>query len=111
MNLLSEEISGRPTSSLPLEKSNFLLSEDRVKLYLSFIHQMHLMAKFEYASLTLLTEMPLQNLVDNEENCDYSIIYWPDTTYTLCKSEGGGSVLILRSPVSVKNTAAAGLFT
>jgi len=31
---------------------------------------MHLMAKFEYATLTLLTEMPLQNLVDNEENRD-----------------------------------------
>jgi hypothetical protein len=38
----------------------------------------------------------LQNLVDNEEDRDQSIIYWPDKKYTRCKSEGGGSVLILR---------------
>jgi len=41
----------------------FLLnSEDTVKLFISVIHQMHLMAKFEYASLTLLTEIPVYEI-------------------------------------------------
>jgi hypothetical protein len=40
----------------------FFLSEDTVKLYLSVIHQMHLMAKFGYASLNLLTEIPVYKI-------------------------------------------------
>ena len=67
------------TSSLPLEQSNFRLSEDTVKFRAPWktmsevfdmfnsncvpvIHQMHFMAKFGYASLTLLTDMPLYKI-------------------------------------------------
>jgi hypothetical protein len=49
----------------------------------------------------------LQNLVDDEENRDQSIIYWPNKKYTFCTSEGGGSVLILRRPVFFQDRAAA----
>jgi hypothetical protein len=106
-----------PASSLLLlEQSNFLLSEDMVKLYLSVTHQMHLMAKFGYASShSANRSASLQNLVDNKESRDQIIIYWPDKKYT-CTNEGGGSVLILRRPGFLSrssgrlNTAAAELF-
>ena len=72
------KIWGWPASSLPLE---FLPSEDTVKLYLSVIHQMHLMAKFGYVSSHSANgnaSASVQNLVDNEESRDQSIINWPD---------------------------------
>ena len=47
-----------------------------------------------------------QNLVDNKESRDQSIIYWPDKRYT-CTNEGGCSVLILRRPGFLQSRAAA----